>query len=47
MTQRMVAFEFDRVEQAMAAHDGAPYQEAPRAPGNGAERDLRIVPGVE
>ena len=47
MQQRVVVFEFDSVEQAVAAHDGAAYQEALRALGNGAERDLRIVPGVE
>jgi uncharacterized protein (DUF1330 family) len=47
MQQRAVVFEFDSVEQAVAAHDSAAYQEALRALGNGAERDLRIVPGVE
>jgi len=47
MNQRVVVFEFNSVEQAVAAHDSAAYQEALRALGNGAERDLRIVPGVE
>jgi uncharacterized protein (DUF1330 family) len=47
MQQRVVIFEFDSAEQAVAAHDSAAYQEALRALGNGAERDLRIVPGVE
>ena len=47
MQQRVVVFEFDSVEQAVAAHDSPAYQEALRALGNGAERDLRIVPGVE
>ena len=35
--------EFDSVQQAIAAHDSAGYQEALRALGNGAERDVRIV----
>jgi uncharacterized protein (DUF1330 family) len=47
MQQRVVVFEFASVEQAIAAHDSPAYQEALRALGNGAERDLRIVPGVE
>lgn len=47
MQQRVVVFEFDSVERAIAAHDSGAYQEALRALGNGAERDLRIVPGVE
>ena len=47
LNQRVVVFEFESVEQAVAAHDSAPYQEALRALANGADRDLRIVPGVE
>ena len=47
MQQRVVVFEFASVEQAIAAHDSPAYQEALRALGGGAERDLRIVPGVE
>ena len=47
LNQRVVVFEFDSVAQALAAHDSAAYQEALRALGSGAERDLRIVPGVE
>ena len=47
LSQRVVIFEFDSVEQAMAAHDCPAYQEALRALGNGAERDLRIVPGID
>ena len=46
MNQRVVIWEFDSVAQAMAAHDSAAYQEALRALGNGAERDLRIVEGA-
>jgi uncharacterized protein (DUF1330 family) len=47
MNQRVVVFEFASVEQAVAAHDCAAYQEALHALGDGAERDLRIVPGVD
>jgi uncharacterized protein (DUF1330 family) len=44
--ERVVVIEFDSVEQAIAAHDSPAYQEALRALGHGADRDLRIVPGV-
>jgi uncharacterized protein (DUF1330 family) len=44
--QRTVIIEFDSVAQAIAAHDSPEYQQALRALGNGAERDLRIVEGV-
>ena len=44
--QRTVLVEFDSVEQAIACHDSPSYQEALRALGDGAERDLRIVEGV-
>jgi uncharacterized protein (DUF1330 family) len=47
LEQRSVLIEFSSVAQALAAHDSAAYQEALRALGNGAERDLRIVEGVE
>lgn len=43
VTQRTVLIEFDNVEQAIAAHDSPEYQEALRALGNSAERDLRII----
>lgn len=43
---RCVLIEFDSVEAAVAAHDGEAYQEALAALDGGAERDLRIVPGV-
>jgi uncharacterized protein (DUF1330 family) len=45
-TTRSVLIEFDSVEQAVAAHDSAAYQEALAALDGGAVRDLRIVPGV-
>jgi uncharacterized protein (DUF1330 family) len=47
LNQRSVLIEFDSVQQAITAHDSPAYQEALRALGNGADRDLRIVPGVE
>ena len=46
VAQRTVLIEFDSVRQAMAAHDSTAYQEALKALGNGAERDLRIVEGL-
>jgi uncharacterized protein (DUF1330 family) len=45
--QRVVVIEFDSLEQALKAHDSAAYQEALRALDNGADRDIRIVEGVE
>ena len=47
LEQRIVILEFPSVAQAIAAHDGPAYQEALRALANGAERDLRIVEGVD
>jgi uncharacterized protein (DUF1330 family) len=44
--ERTVILEFASLAQALAAHDSPAYQEALRALGNGAERDLRIVEGV-
>jgi uncharacterized protein (DUF1330 family) len=44
---RSVVTEFDSVEQAIAAHDSAAYQEAPKALGNACERDVRIVGGAD
>ena len=46
LTQRVVIIEFDSVEKAVAAHDGAGYQEALKVLGKTAERDMRIVEGV-
>lgn len=45
-TTRTVVIEFESVEAAVAAHDSDGYQEALRALDDGAERDLRIVPGA-
>jgi len=47
LNQRVVVIEFESVEKAIAAHDGAAYQEALKALGKDAvERDMRIVEGV-
>jgi uncharacterized protein (DUF1330 family) len=46
LNQRTVLIEFDSVQQAIAAHDSPGYQEALRALGNAAKRDVRIVEGV-
>ena len=46
LEQRTVLIEFDSVAQAIAAHDTPAYQEALRALGNGADRDMRIVEGL-
>lgn len=47
LDQRTVIVEFDSLAQAIAAHDGPAYQRALQVLGNGAERDLRIIEGVE
>lgn len=47
LDERTVLIEFASLAQAIAAHDSPGYQEALRALGNGADRDLRIVAGVE
>jgi len=46
LQERVVLLEFDSLAQAIAAHDSAEYQQALRALGNGADRDLRIVEGT-
>ena len=47
LEQRTVVIEFASVAQAIAAHDSPGYQQALRALGSGADRDLRIIEGVE
>ena len=44
--ERTVIVEFDSVHKAVAAHDSVDYQNALKALGDGAERDMRIVEGV-
>ncbi|MPS30193.1 DUF1330 domain-containing protein [Pigmentiphaga sp.] len=46
VNERVVLIEFDSAQQAIAAHDGPAYQEALKALGSGAERDVRIVEGL-
>src|SRR5438477_4795820 len=46
LNERTVLIEFDDLAQALAAYHTPAYQEALRALGDGAERDLRIVEGV-
>jgi uncharacterized protein (DUF1330 family) len=46
LRERTVVIEFDSVANATAAHDSAAYQEALKALGDGAVRDLRVVEGV-
>jgi len=47
LNQRVVVVEFDSVQQALAAHDGAGYQAALKVLGDDSvERDMRIVEGV-
>ena len=47
LKDRVVISEFPSVEQANAAYNSPGYQEALRALGDGAERDLLIVAGLE
>ncbi len=42
-----VLIEFESVEAAQAAHDSTAYQKALAALGDGAVRDIRIVPGLD
>ena len=46
LEQRTVVIEFDSVAAAVAAHDSPAYQEALKALGNVAERDIRILEGA-
>jgi uncharacterized protein (DUF1330 family) len=43
LNQRTVITEWESAAKAQAAHDSPGYQEAMRALGDGAERDVRIV----
>jgi uncharacterized protein (DUF1330 family) len=47
LKQRMVVMEFESFEKAVATYNSAAYQAALKALGSGAERDFRIVEGVE
>ncbi|MEV0428439.1 DUF1330 domain-containing protein [Micromonospora sp. NPDC050495] len=43
LVERTTLIEFPSVDAALAAHGSAAYQEALRALGDGADRDLRII----
>lgn len=45
--QRTVVLEFESVEKAIAAYDSEGYRAARAILGNAAERDLRIVEGID
>jgi len=47
LKERIVISEFPSVEKAIAAYNSDGYQRALAALGNGAERDIRIVEGLE
>ena len=47
MNQRVVVIEFASIQQALAAHDAAGYQEAlKQLTGDAVKRDMRIVEGM-
>jgi len=45
--ERVVITEFQNLEQATAAYDSPAYQDALKALGDGAVRDVRIIEGME
>src|SRR5947209_6558211 len=47
LNERLVISEFPSVENAIAAYNGAAYQQALAVLGNAAERDIRIIEGLE
>lgn len=47
MQQRTVVIEFGSVAQAIAAHDSPAYQAALVALDDGAEREIRVIEGLE
>jgi uncharacterized protein (DUF1330 family) len=47
LKQRTVLIEFESVAQAVAAHDSPAYQAALAVLGDGAEREIRIIEGIE
>jgi uncharacterized protein (DUF1330 family) len=47
LKQRMVVMEFESFEKAKATYSSPGYQAALKALGSGAERDFRIVEGVD
>ena len=47
LKERVVITEFPSLEKATAAYDSQAYQDALKALGDGAVRDVRIIEGVE
>ena len=47
LKERTVMSEFPSLAKAIEAHNGPEYQEALKALGDGAVRDIRIVEGLE
>jgi uncharacterized protein (DUF1330 family) len=47
LKERVVVSEFPSLEMALTGHASPGYQEAVRALGDGAVRDIRIISGVE
>ncbi|WP_433607359.1 DUF1330 domain-containing protein [Dactylosporangium sp. CA-139114] len=47
IAERTVLVEFDSFQQAVAAYESAAYQQARAALADGAERDFRIVEGID
>jgi uncharacterized protein (DUF1330 family) len=47
LKERIVISEFPSVEKALAAYQSPGYQDALNALGDGADRDIRIVEGLE
>src|SRR3972149_433281 len=47
LKERIVISEFPSLEKANAAYNSPGYKDALKALGNGAERDIRIVEGLE
>ena len=47
LKDRIVISEFPSLEKARTCYESASYQSALKALGNGAERDVRIVEGLE
>jgi uncharacterized protein (DUF1330 family) len=47
LKQRLVVTEFESFEKAIAAYNSAAYQAALKTLGSAAERDFRIVEGVD
>jgi uncharacterized protein (DUF1330 family) len=47
LKQRVVVIEFPSLEKALAAHDSPAYKEALKALDGAADRDLRLVEGLD